>query len=100
MILQVIGILLLLFGLILTVIGICLWKKKKLRWVSVHSKVKERDVSAFTRMVGQSTIGIGASVGLWGCFWMIGWLLAGPILFGIGFVFSMIFYFRAQKRYD
>lgn len=100
MIFQLIGILLLLFGLILIVIGICLWKKKKLHWISVHSNVRRKDVSAFTRMVGQSTIGIGVSVGLWGFCWIIRRLVMGPVLFGMGFVFSMVLYFRAQKRYN
>lgn len=100
MILQVIGTLLLLLGLILIVIGVCLWKKKMLRWISVHSNVRERNASAFTRMVGQSTIGIGVSVGLWGFCWIIRRLVMGPVLFGIGFVLSMALYFRAQKRYD
>jgi hypothetical protein len=77
-----------------------LWKKQKIQWVSVHSKVKEKDVSVFTKMVGQSTIGIGISVGLWGYFWIIRQLLAGSMLFGVVFIILMIFYFKAQKLYD
>ena len=97
---QAIGILLLLLGLIIVVVGIILWKKQKIQWVSVHTKVVEKDVSIFTRMVGQSTIGIGISVGLWGILWTMQKMLVGPILFGIVFVISMALYCRAQKLYD
>lgn len=100
MIIQVIGILLLLLGLIVIAVGILLWKKQKIQWVSVHSDVKGKDVSVFTKMVGQSTIGIGISVGLWGCFWIMRQLLVGPILFVFVFIISIIFYFKAQKLYD
>lgn len=51
-------------------------------------------------MVGQSTIGIGISVGLWGILWIMQKMFLGPILFGIVFVISMALYFRAQKLYD
>lgn len=99
-IIQVTGKLLLLFGIIIIAVGILLWKNQKIQWVSVHSNVKEKDVPVFTKMVGQSTIGVGISVGLWGCFWIIRQLLVGPILFGVVFIISMIFYFKTQKLYD
>lgn len=95
-----IGILLLLLGLSIIIVGIILWKKQKIQWVSVHTKVMEKDVSIFTRMVGQSTIGIGISVGLWGILWIAHKMLIGPILFGIVFAISMALYFIAQKLYD
>jgi len=97
---QIIGILLLLLGLIVILVGIILWKKQKIQWVSVHTQVMKKDVSKFTRMVGQSTIGIGISVGLWGILWIIQKMLMGPMLFGIVFAISMALYFRAQKLYD
>lgn len=97
---QVTGILLLLFGLVIVAVGTLLWKKQKIQWVSVHSNVKEKDVPAFTKMVGRSTIGIGISVGLWGFSWILRLLFVGPILFGITFIISIIFYFKAQKLYN
>lgn len=100
MVIQVIGILLLLLGIIVIAVGTLLWKKQKIQWVSVHSNVKGKDVSVFTKVVGQSTIGIGISVGLWGCFWIIRQLLVGSLLFVFVIIISLIVYFKAQKLYD
>lgn len=100
MVLRITGAFLLLFGAILVLVGVLLWKKQKLEWVSVHSRVRKADVPAFTRAVGRSLAGVGLAVGAGGICWMLRLLAAGSVLFGVLFVLSMFFYFRAQKRYN
>jgi hypothetical protein len=97
---QVVGIFLVLIGVMIAALGIVLWKRQKIRWVSVHSRVKGKDIPMFTKMVGQSTIGVGVSAGLMGCLWIMHRYLVGIILWGLVFIASMTVYFKAQKRYD
>lgn len=95
-----IGWTLLILGLVIILLGICLWKKQKINWVSTHSHVKHGDVEAFTRMVGQSTIGIGFSVFCLGLFSVIGWIQMGTAVFAVLFILSFAVYCKAQRKYN
>lgn len=92
--------LLMLFGLLIVILGIVLWKKQKVTWASSHSNVKKKDAKAFTKMVGQCTIGCGISIILMGLFWAINQILVGYIAFTICVVVSLVIYFMAQSKYN
>jgi amino acid transporter len=72
--LVLVSLMLILFGFIVVLLGVIIWKKKKMAWVSSHSNVKQNNVKLFTRIVGQSTIGFGVSICCMGVLWAINWL--------------------------
>jgi hypothetical protein len=96
----IVGCLLMLFGLIIIVLGIVLWKKQEATWVSMHANVTEEDIEAFTKMCGQSTIGIGISVFCMGLFFALHLMIIGAILFAICFILSFTVYVIAQTKYN
>ena len=88
------------FGLIVAVLGIVIWERQLVRYISVHSHVHKQDIKAFTKTVGQSTIGFGISIFCMGLFWAMDQMLIGFIAFAICFIVSLVIYFKAQKKYN
>lgn len=92
--------LLMIIGLLTVVLGIFIWKKKLVSLVSMHSEVKEKDIEAFTKVVGQSTIGFGIAIIFMGLFFVINRILLGFIIFAICMIVSLVIYFIAQNKYN
>jgi hypothetical protein len=89
-----------LYGFLMAALGLIIWKKQKVNWVSSHAYVNQKDIAAFTKMVGECAIGIGISFFVLGFFGAINMFFVGLILFGIGFVASLFVYIAAQKKYN
>lgn len=89
-----------LIGLFVIILGITIWRKQKITWVSMHLTVKNKDVEAFTRSVGKSTIGIGFSVLCMGIFFAINLIIIGLIVFAVCFIASFSIYLIAQTKYN
>jgi hypothetical protein len=95
-----VGVFLALMGLLVSIIGIIIWKKQKFTWVSMHSNLKKNDIEAFTKNVGQSTIGIGFSVLFMGIFFALNLMIVGFIAFAVFFIASFNIYLMAQSKYN
>jgi len=101
------GIMMCLLGLLIVRIGILIGKKQWVTAASRYRYVKEKDVKAFTKMVGTATIGFGLSmifIGISlicvGVFSSIYILLFGIVIFILTFVLSLTIYFNAQFKYN
>jgi len=97
---RIVGMILMTLGLMVALLGIVIWKKQLITYISVHSNVHKEDIKAFTKTVGQSTVGFGFSIFCMGLFWAIDWMLMGFIVFLICFISSLILYYEAQSHYN
>ena len=88
-------------GTVCIVLGYLLWKKQKISLVHDYNcrNVKEEDVPAYTRQVGQGLINIGTGLlvtGILDMFYSPLWWIP----FASGFLLGMILIGRAQKKYN
>lgn len=81
-------------------VALIVWKKREITWVSMHSNIKNEDIEAFTKAIGQGTIGTGILVFCMGIFWAIDFIPMGIIVFAICFIVLFTIYFKAQKKYN
>lgn len=88
---------LLILGLLVAILGIYIWTKQAVQFVSRHANVKDSDVKAFTKLNGISAIGLGISLILLGVFNYLDRMNIGLIVFMICFVISMMV-FLAHKQ--
>ena len=88
-------------GTVCIVLGSLLWKKQKVSLVHDYNcrNVREEDIPAYTRQVGQGLIVIGAGLLVTGVLDMF----CSPlwwIPFSAGFLLGMILIGKAQKKYN
>ena len=88
-------------GLLCVVLGLLIWKKKKLSLVhEYHYKnVKKEDIPAYARLLGIGVITVGGGIGVTG---LLNWFRS-PFwwipLFG-GTAAGILMMHRAQKKYN
>ena len=97
---RIVGMILMILGLMVALLGIVIWNRQLIAYISVHSNVHKEDIKSFTKTVGQSTVGFGISIFCMGLFWTIGRMLMGLIIFLICFILSLILYYKAQSHYN
>ena len=89
-------------GLLCIVLGFLLWKKQRISLVhDYHTrKIREEDVSAYTRLLGFGLLAVGAGCVLTGVVALgfeqpLGW-----IAFPVGFLAGLVLLVMAQKKYN
>jgi hypothetical protein len=91
---------LMLLGAGISILGIVLWRKRKINWVSSHASVKEKDAAQFAKMNGIATIGFGLAMASPGLFDLLRLRIVGWVLFGVLLIAGMTLFFIAQSRYN
>ena len=95
-----VDLLLILLGVCVAVLGIFLWKKQKVHWVSMNAHVKKQDAAEFTRLNGLATIGFAIALASPGLFDLLQLNIVGWILFAVFFAAGMTVFILAQHRYN
>jgi hypothetical protein len=95
-----VDIFLMLLGAGIVAMGVILWKKQKVKWVSLHSSVKKQDFAQFAKMNGVATIEIGICMASPGLFDLLQLRAIGWIMFAILLISGMALFFIAQNRYN
>ncbi len=89
-------------GLLLTVLGLLIWKKQKITLIhDYHTRnVRKRDVPAYTRLVGLALVVFGAGIALTGLVNFAFHTQKGLWCIALGGAGFFVLMDRAQKRYN
>ncbi|MEG1782688.1 MAG: DUF3784 domain-containing protein [Oscillospiraceae bacterium] len=91
-----------LIGLIFIYLGLMIWKKQKKSLIhSYHyTRVKEKDIKAYTEMMGKGVLLIGIGCVFTGVFDYITKSAGGWVGFGMAFFWGLSLIVKAQKKYN
>lgn len=91
-----------LVGILCLVLGYLLWRKQRITLIhSYHYPyVKQEDVPAYTRGMGQALLLLGAAILLTGVINWASGTVWGFAAFGAGFLVYVVWVLRLQRRYN
>ncbi len=89
-------------GSILILVGGLIWGKQKIQLIHDyhHGHVREQDIPAYTRQMGQGIMMMGLACLLVGVFTCLDRQSLGWGLFSIIFLLATVRVYRAQKKYN
>ena len=86
-----------LLGAGIAVMGVILWKKQKIKWVSTHAYVQKKDYPQFSKINGIAMIGFGVCMAAPGLFDLLNLRLLGWIVFAVFLIAGLTLFFIGQK---